>query len=83
MVISVGDIDLGGQVVLAPMSGVTDLAFDAVWPHAARRWWFLKWWQARNWCAVAAMFFCAPKVAGYHLYLATGRTRSAMDGTRR
>ncbi len=27
MVISVGDIDLGGQVVLAPMSGVTDLAF--------------------------------------------------------
>ena len=27
MVISVGDIDLGGQVVLAPMSGITDLAF--------------------------------------------------------
>ncbi|MGB1118090.1 MAG: tRNA dihydrouridine synthase DusB [Parvibaculales bacterium] len=27
MIISVGDIDLGGQVVLAPMSGVTDLAF--------------------------------------------------------
>ena len=27
MVISVGDINLGGQVVLAPMSGVTDLAF--------------------------------------------------------
>ena len=27
MVISVGDIDLAGQVVLAPMSGVTDFAF--------------------------------------------------------
>ena len=27
MVISVGDIEFGGQVVLAPMSGVTDLAF--------------------------------------------------------
>ena len=27
MVISVGDIDLGGRVVLAPMSGITDLAF--------------------------------------------------------
>ena len=27
MVISIGDMDLGGQVMLAPMSGVTDLAF--------------------------------------------------------
>ena len=27
MVISVGDIDLDGRVVLAPMSGITDLAF--------------------------------------------------------
>ena len=65
MVISVGDIDLGGQVVLAPMSGVTDLAFRRSVAACGAAMVVSEMVASEELVRGAAMFFCAPKVAGY------------------